>query len=184
MKKITSMKQLCRDKVIEAEHKLAERDKRDRFVLSLHKEGYSMTAIANEVGISRSTVSRIITAKHKPKMRITPNDERVKVLKAACKEAGIPARIEWVRSFDETYGWSEEMAVQFRDEFPVPLATNTSQWLDMCFFIGPNRTPMFAYSGCHYCDYAGVNNGGLIEAFQKAQEVMQIMKRLLKESES
>ncbi len=111
-------------------------------------------------------------------------EREAELISKACKEAGLDAHIRWIECRKEAQTWAEKMAVQFMQtgrQLPVKNSYMFCDTLDMCFFYTPKGTPQVVYAGYAHADSPDIAEGKLIEAFRKANTVLQAMKRLAEE---
>ena len=111
---------------------------------------------------------------------MTP-DRQAELIAKACKEAGLDSHIRRIERRKEAQTWAEKIAVQFMQtgqQLPVKNSYMFCDTLDMCFFYGPGDRPQVSYAGHAGASERDITEGKIIEAFRKADAVLQAMKRL------
>lgn len=113
-------------------------------------------------------------------------EQQAELIYQACKEVGLDGHISWIDKKCEAQTWAERIAVRFKgtEQLPVKNSYMYCDKLDMCFFYGPQDTPQMAYAGYVTAASSDITEGKLIEAFRKANTVLQAMQRLAKEEKS
>ena len=104
-------------------------------------------------------------------------EQQSAVIEAACKAANLDAHITRITAKIRAATWAEKLAVRFkldREDLVVKNSYMYCDTLDMCFFFLNGRTPAFTYAGYTVVQSADAN-GGLVNAFAKANEVLRYM---------
>jgi len=112
-------------------------------------------------------------------------ERQAELIAKACKEAGLDSHIRWIAKKNEAQTWAERIAVQFKGagQLPVKNSYMYCDKLDMCFFYGPQDTPQMSYAGYVTAASSDITEGKLVEAFRKADTVLQAMKQLAEKEE-
>lgn len=111
-------------------------------------------------------------------------ERQAELIAAACKEAGLDAHIKWIERKKDALTRAEQIAACFKGEAPLPVKNSYMfcETLDMCFFYTQTGEPQFSFSGYARLNRPDITEGKLIEAFRKADAVLQAMKRLAEEA--
>lgn len=110
-------------------------------------------------------------------------DKQAELIHNACRECGLDGHVKWIEGKQDVQSWAEKIAERFRNKRNMPIKNSYMycDQLDMCFFYTEWDLPVVTYAG-----YAGVNDtditqGKLGQAFRKAREVLEAMRRLATE---
>lgn len=110
-------------------------------------------------------------------------DKQAELIHNACRECGLDGHVKWIEGKQDVQSWAEKIAERFRNKRNMPIKNSYMHCdqLDMCFFYTEWDLPVVTYAG-----YAGVNDtditqGKLGQAFRKAREVLEAMRRLATE---
>lgn len=110
-------------------------------------------------------------------------DKQAELIHKACRECGLDGHVKWIETRKDTQTWAEKIAERFRQNRNIPVKNSYMycDQLDMCFFYTAWDLPVVTYAG-----FAGVNDkditeGQLEQAFRKAREVLEAMRRLAAE---
>ena len=110
-------------------------------------------------------------------------DKQAELIHKACRECGLDGHVKWIETKEDVQTWAEKIAERFRLTRNMPLKNSYMycEQLDMCFFYTEWDLPVVTYAG-----FAGVNDkditdGQLEQAFRKAREVLEAMRRLAAE---
>lgn len=110
-------------------------------------------------------------------------DKQAELIQKACRECGLDGHVKWIERKQDVQSWAEKIAERFRNKRNMPIKNSYMycDQLDMCFFYTEWDLPVVTYAG-----YAGVNDtditqGKLEQAFRKAREVLEAMRRLATE---
>ena len=98
--------------------------------------------------------------------------QQAEFISAACREAGLDGHIEWIEGRKQAHTWAERIAVRFKG----------NDTLDMCFFYSESGMPSMSYAGYVTSASTDITEGKLVKAFQTADTVLRIMKRLAEEA--
>ena len=85
--------------------------------------------------------------------------QQAEFISAACREAGLDGHIEWIEGRKQAHTWAERIAVRFKGNGRLPVKNSYM-----------------------YCDTLDITEGKLVKAFQTADTVLRIMKRLAEEA--
>lgn len=109
--------------------------------------------------------------------------KQAELIHNACRECGLDGHVKWIETKEDVQTWAEKIAERFRLTRNMPLKNSYMycEQLDMCFFYTAWDLPVVTYAG-----FAGVNDkditeGQLEQAFRKAREVLEAMRRLAAE---
>ena len=109
--------------------------------------------------------------------------KQAELIHNACRECGLDGHVKWIEGKQDVQSWAEKIAERFRNKRNMPIKNSYMycDQLDMCFFYTEWDLPVVTYAG-----YAGVNDtditqGKLGQAFRKAREVLEAMRRLATE---
>ena len=107
-------------------------------------------------------------------------DKQAELIHKACRECGLDGRVKWIETRKDIQTWAEKIAERFKQNRNIPVKNSYMycDQLDMCFFYTAWDLPVVTYAG-----FAGVNDkditeGQLEQAFRKAREVLEAMRRL------
>ena len=110
-------------------------------------------------------------------------DKQAELIHNACRECGLDGHVKWIEGKQDVQSWAEKIAERFRNKRNMPIKNSYMycDQLDMCFFYTEWDLPVVTYAG-----YAGVKDtditqGKLGQAFRKAREVLEAMRRLATE---
>mgnify|MGYP000724286058 FL=1 len=110
-------------------------------------------------------------------------DKQAELIHNACRECGLDGHVKWIEGKQDVQSWAEKIAERFRNKRNMPIKNSYMycDQLDMCFFYTEWDLPVVTHAG-----YAGVNDtditqGKLGQAFRKAREVLEAMRRLATE---
>ena len=110
-------------------------------------------------------------------------DKQAELIQKACRECGLDGHVKWIERKQDVQSWAEKIAERFRHKRNMPIKNSYMycDQLDMCFFYTEWDLPVVTYAG-----YTGVNDtditqGKLEQAFRKAREVLEAMRRLATE---
>lgn len=105
-------------------------------------------------------------------------------ISAACREAGLDGHIEWIEGRKQAHTWAERIAVRFKGNGRLPVKNSYMycDTLDMCFFYSESGMPSMSYAGYVTSASTDITEGKLVKAFQTADTVLRIMKRLAEEA--
>lgn len=110
-------------------------------------------------------------------------DKQAELIHKACREYGLDGHVKWIETRKDIQTWAEKIAERFRQNRNIPVKNSYMycDQLDMCFFYTAWDLPVVTYAG-----FAGVNDkditeGQLEQAFRKAREVLEAMRRLAAE---
>lgn len=110
-------------------------------------------------------------------------DKQAKLIYKACRECGLDGLVKRIKGKKDAQTWAERLSARFADgrEMPIKNSYMYCDQLDMCFFYTAWDLPVVTYAG-----FAGVNDkditeGQLEQAFRKAREVLEAMRRLAAE---
>lgn len=110
-------------------------------------------------------------------------DKQAELIHNACRECGLDGHVKRIEGKQDVQSWAEKIAERFRNKRNMPIKNSYMycDQLDMCFFYTEWDLPVVTYAG-----YAGVNDmditqGKLEQAFRKAREVLEAMRRLATE---
>lgn len=109
--------------------------------------------------------------------------KQAELIHKACRECGLDGHVKWIETRKDIQTWAEKIAERFRQNRNIPVKNSYMycDQLDMCFFYTAWDLPVVTYAG-----FAGVNDkditeGQLEQAFRKAREVLEAMRRLAAE---
>jgi len=110
-------------------------------------------------------------------------EKQAELIAAACKEAGLDGHIKWIEKKAHAHTWAEKIAERFRDnrEMPTKSSYMYCDTLDMCFFYNEAGTPYMTYAGYVTAGCKDIAGNQLLEAFRRANHVLNIMKELAEE---
>lgn len=110
-------------------------------------------------------------------------DKQAELIHKAFREYGLDGHVKWIETRKDIQTWAEKIAERFRQNRNIPVKNSYMycDQLDMCFFYTAWDLPVVTYAG-----FAGVNDkditeGQLEQAFRKAREVLEAMRRLAAE---
>lgn len=114
-------------------------------------------------------------------------EQQARAITKACNKAGLDSHITWHKCAADAHTWAERISVRFRDgrqPRPVKNSYMYCDTLDMCFFYGgpQHNIPHMAYAGYVTADSPDITEDKLVEAFKKADVVLQAMKRFVEEA--
>ena len=112
--------------------------------------------------------------------------QQAEAITKACSEAGIDGHIEWHNHKSDAHTWAEKISLSFKNSRrsrPVKNSYMFCDTLDMCFFYGgpQNDIPYMTYAGYVTAGSSDIKNDHLIDAFKKADVILQIMERIARE---
>lgn len=109
--------------------------------------------------------------------------KQAELIHNACRECGLDGHVKWIETKEDVQTWAEKIAERFRLTRNMPLKNSYMycEQLDTCFFYTAWDLPVVTYAG-----FAGVNDtditqGKFEQAFRKAREVLEAMRRLATE---
>lgn len=110
---------------------------------------------------------------------------QAELITEACKEAGLYNYIRWIDYKNQAGTWAEKIAIQFKGSHSLPVKNSYMycETLDMCFFYSQQGIPMMTYAGYVTADSEDFMDNKIQNAFSKAEEVLNIMKRLAEAEE-
>lgn len=113
---------------------------------------------------------------------MTPK-RQAQLIEKACIEAGVDSHITWHEHKSDAHTWAERISVRFMDGRQPRPAKNSYMYcdtLDMCFFYGgpTGDTPYITYAGYATAGSPDITEGKLTAALERANTVLQAMKRL------
>ena len=110
------------------------------------------------------------------------HEEQAEIIAKACGQAGIGSDIRWIENKKQADTWAERIATDCQFEKPIPVKSSYMYCnsLDMCFFYYQG-TPAVAYTGYLTADCQDITSGKLIEAFQTANKILQLMEKFEEE---
>jgi hypothetical protein len=113
-------------------------------------------------------------------------EKQAEKIAAACKETGLDGHIKWIDSRKQANTWAEKIAERFRNrrQLPVKNSYMFCDTLDMCFFYSKEGQPIVTYAGYATPDSPDINCGKLAEAFGKAEQVLNAMRKLAEEEKA
>ena len=109
--------------------------------------------------------------------------QQAELISAACKRAGIDTHIRWIESKKQADTWAEKIAVRFKGDSILPVKNRCMYrvTLDMRFLYNQQGTPIMTYAGYVMAGCKDIAEGKLIKAFRKAEQVLNLMKKLAEE---
>ena len=111
-------------------------------------------------------------------------ENQAKLIVDACKKAGLDGHIHWIDKKKEAGTWSEKIAMRFKNKESLPVKNSYMMCdsLDMCFFYNENGEATMTYSGYTNAGRPDISDGKLVQAFTKANQVLNYMQELMDEA--
>lgn len=112
-------------------------------------------------------------------------EQKEKIIQEACKAAGLASHIKWIREKRDANTMAEEIAVRHlkrekgpRYKSPVKSGYMYCDTLDMTFYFDAADTPSVAFAGYATVNSKDIQSGALKAAFEKAEQVLALMREL------
>ena len=109
--------------------------------------------------------------------------KEAELIHSACRECGLDGHVKWIETKEDVQTWAEKIAERFRLTRNMPLKNSYMycEQLDMCFFYTAWDLPVVTYPGFAGVNATDITQGKLEQAFRKAREVLEAMRRLATE---
>lgn len=116
-------------------------------------------------------------------VKIISIERQAELISEACKKAGLDGHIRWIERKKDAYTWAEKIAMGFKGKETMPVKNSYMMCdaLDMCFFFDEAGRANMAYAGCTSVDQPDIFEGKLLQAFEKADQILKIMQNLMRE---
>ena len=107
-------------------------------------------------------------------------DKQAELIQKACQECGLDGHVKWIKGKKDAQTWAEKIADRFRNKRNMPVKNSYMycDQLDMSFFYTEWDLPMVTYAGFAGTNDKDIAEGQLEQAFRKAGEVLEAMRRL------
>lgn len=111
------------------------------------------------------------------------HQQQADLLSKVCERVGLDSSIRLIKSKREVNTWAEQIAVRLKGSSPMSVKSSYlyCDTLDATFFYDDYDTPVVAYAGYATVNSKDLSEGKLINAFNKAKEVLDVMEELVKE---
>ena len=144
-----------------------------------------MAKEATEAGMTYGKyVERLTIEKQMKESQKARNEKQERCITEACKECGLAGSVIWFSGEmkPQTHAQKIMREIVSKDTFPAKISFMFCDELDMCFFFGPDGTPRCSYSGTAKVGSEDIKHN-IVEAFQKAEQVLEKMRTLYAKSE-
>lgn len=108
-------------------------------------------------------------------------ERQAELIAQACKRVDLDGHIRWIEEKKDAVTWAEKIAMMFKGKSSMPVKNSYMMCdsLDMCFFYDKNGVATMTYSGSTSVGRPDIAEGKLIQAFSKANQVLEAMDELM-----